>query len=64
LAREASQSRDDIHTNDALAWALFRIGDLEGAWTASRRARRTGTKDTAILAHAAAIDEARRDARR
>lgn len=59
LARQASASRDDIHTNDALAWSLFKAGDLEGARAASLRARRTGTKDPLILAHAAAIDAAR-----
>jgi hypothetical protein len=60
LARQASASRDDIHTNDALAWALFKAGDIDGAWAASVRARRTGTKDPSILAHATAIDAARR----
>lgn len=59
LARNAATTRDDIHTNDALAWALFKAGDLEGAWQASLRARRTGTKDPRILAHARAIDAAR-----
>lgn len=58
LARQASASRDDIHTNDALAWSLFKAGDLGGARAASLRARRTGTKDPLILAHAAAIDAA------
>ena len=55
---QASASRDDIHTNDALAWSLFKAGDLDGARAASLRARRTGTKDPLILAHAAAIDAA------
>jgi tetratricopeptide (TPR) repeat protein len=60
LARLASASRDDIHTNDALAVALLKAGDLEGARQASLRARRTGTRDPRILAHASAIDAAMR----
>jgi tetratricopeptide (TPR) repeat protein len=61
LAREASQTRDDIFTNDALAWALYRAGAIDEAWKASERARRTGTRDRRILSHAAAIAEARGD---
>lgn len=60
LARLASASRDDIHTNDALAVALLKAGDLKGARQASVRARRTGTRDPRILAHASAIDAAMR----
>jgi tetratricopeptide (TPR) repeat protein len=63
LAREASSRRDDIFTNDALAWALFRAGSYDEAWSASLRARRTGTRDGRILYHAAAIAEARGDLR-
>lgn len=55
LAKEAAQGRDDIFTNDALAWSLYRIGAFDQAWAASLRARRTGTHDRRILYHAAAI---------
>jgi tetratricopeptide (TPR) repeat protein len=61
LAREAAQGRDDIFTNDALAWSLYRIGEFDAAWKASERARRTGTRDRRILYHAAAIAAARGD---
>lgn len=55
LARDASTVRDDIFTNDALAWAEFQHGHLDAAAAAIARAQRTGTADAAILAHAAAI---------
>ncbi len=61
LAREAARDRDDIFTNDALAWSLYRTGALDEAWAASERARRTGTRDRRILFHAAAIAAARGD---
>jgi len=58
LAEEAARSRKDIFTMDALAWAYFRAGRLPEAEEASRQARRTGTADRRILAHAAAIENA------
>jgi tetratricopeptide (TPR) repeat protein len=61
LAREAAAGRDDIFTNDTLAWALYRTGEFDQAWAASERARRTGTRDRRILYHAAAIAAARGD---
>jgi len=61
LAREAARGRDDIFSNDALAWSLYRAGALDQAWAASERARRTGTRDRRILYHAAAIAAARGD---
>jgi tetratricopeptide (TPR) repeat protein len=61
LAREAARTRDDIVTNDTLAWALYRTGSFDEAWQASARARRTGTRDARILVHAAAIARARGD---
>lgn len=61
LAREAALGRDDIFTNDALAWSLYRTGAIDDAWKASVRARRTGTRDRRILYHAAAIAAARGD---
>ncbi len=56
LAERASADRDDIFTDDALAWAYFRAGRAEDARHAIRRALRTGTRDRGIRAHAAAID--------
>ena len=56
LAEEAARSRKDIFTMDALAWAYYRAGRFADAEAASRQARRTGTVDRRILAHAAAID--------
>jgi tetratricopeptide (TPR) repeat protein len=53
-----SSDRDDIFTNDALAWACFRRGDVDRARTAITRALRTGTRDRDIRAHAAAITAA------
>ena len=57
LAEEAARSRKDIFTMDALAWAYYRAGRVADAEAASRQARRTGTVDRRILAHAAAIDK-------
>jgi tetratricopeptide (TPR) repeat protein len=55
LAESASATRDDIFTNDALAWAYFKSGQVEKARAAILRAQRTGSRDRAIVAHAAAI---------
>jgi tetratricopeptide (TPR) repeat protein len=57
LAEEAARNRKDIFTMDALAWAYYRAGRFADAETASRQARRTGTVDRRILAHADAIDK-------
>jgi tetratricopeptide (TPR) repeat protein len=57
LAEEAARNRTDIYTMDALAWAYFRAGRIADAEKASQQARRTGTVDRRILAHAAAIDK-------
>ena len=55
LAEQASADRDDIFTNDALAWAYFNHGRLADARRAIGRALRTGTRDRDIRRHAAAI---------
>jgi hypothetical protein len=57
LAEEASRTRKDIFTMDALAWAYYRAGRFVDAQAASRQARRTGSVDHHILAHAEAIDK-------
>jgi tetratricopeptide (TPR) repeat protein len=58
IAEGAARERDDIFTDDALAWCYFKTGRLSDAAAAIERAQRTGTKDQAILAHAAAIARA------
>jgi tetratricopeptide (TPR) repeat protein len=55
IAERASAERDDIFTNDALAWAYFKANRIGDARRAIARALRTGAKDRAILAHAEAI---------
>jgi len=58
IATAASVERDDIFTNDALAWALFQNDRLVDAAAAITRALRTGTLDPTIRQHAAAIEQA------
>lgn len=50
-----SSGRHDIFTDDALAWAYFRSGQIQHARSAIARALRTGTRDKEIRAHEAAI---------
>jgi tetratricopeptide (TPR) repeat protein len=61
IAEQASAGRQDIFTMDALAWAAFRAGNMPRAVEASRLALRTGTRDRALLYHAAAIAAASGD---
>jgi tetratricopeptide (TPR) repeat protein len=55
LAQAEKKVRDDIYTEDALAWALYRKGDIPGARAASDKAMALGTKDARLLYHAGAI---------
>ena len=55
IAERVAAVRQDIFTEDALAWAYFKAGRLHEAATASQRALRTGTRDERIRAHAAQI---------
>jgi tetratricopeptide (TPR) repeat protein len=55
-AERARESRRDIFTDDALAWALYQSGRLDEAREAARRALRTGSQDPEIRTHAAAIE--------
>lgn len=55
LARQAREARRDIHTCDALAWALFKQGSLAEAKAAIDEATRLGTRDARILYHAGLI---------
>jgi tetratricopeptide (TPR) repeat protein len=61
IAEQAAATRQDIATMDAVAWAAFRAGKLDRAVEASRLALRTGSRDRAILYHAAAIAAAAGD---
>jgi tetratricopeptide (TPR) repeat protein len=55
LAEAEKKVRDDIYTEDALAWALYRKGDFARARAASDKATALGTKDARLLYHAGAI---------
>lgn len=55
LAREEYALRKDIVTEDALAWALYRSGELNQAKASILRARRLGTPDARLLYHEGAI---------
>jgi tetratricopeptide (TPR) repeat protein len=61
LAEEAYARRPGVHAADVLAWARYRAGDLEGAWSASEEARRLGTRDALMYYHAGVIADARGD---
>jgi tetratricopeptide (TPR) repeat protein len=55
VAETAAAERQDIFTEDALAWAYFKSGRLDEANEAMALALRTGTRDRDIRSHAAAI---------
>jgi tetratricopeptide (TPR) repeat protein len=61
-AREALGTRADAAGHDLLAWALYRTGDVDGAWAEIDAARSSGIVDARILYHAGAIAIARDDA--
>jgi tetratricopeptide (TPR) repeat protein len=58
MAQAVAATRQDIFTNDALAWTYYKAGRLEDAHAASQRALRTGTRDAQILSHASEIQRA------
>jgi tetratricopeptide (TPR) repeat protein len=58
LAQRARAERSDVHTCDALAWALFKKGRLEEANAAMNEALRLGSRDPQILYHAGLIQRA------
>jgi tetratricopeptide (TPR) repeat protein len=55
LAEAEKQVRDDIYTEDAIAWALYRAGRFVEAKAASDKALRLGTKEARLVYHAGAI---------
>lgn len=58
IAEKAARERQDIFTEDALAWSYFKAGRVTAARDAIVRALRTGTRDADIRAHAHAIETA------
>ena len=55
FAREELDTRTDVFTFDALAWALHSAGSTEDARRAIARALAEGTEDARLFYHAAAI---------
>jgi len=55
LASAELASRQDIFTHDAMAWAQFANGDIEGARASSRLALAEGTQDARLFYHAGVI---------
>lgn len=55
IAAAEIATRGDVYGHDALAWALYRNGDLQAADAAAREALRLGTPDGRILYHAGLI---------
>jgi tetratricopeptide (TPR) repeat protein len=55
LAREEIAQRGDVHSHDALAWALFRAGYLPEAQREATAALRENTRDARLLLHAGLI---------
>src|SRR5262245_56977503 len=55
IAEAVAATRQDIFTEDALAWAYFKVGRLDEAVAASARALRTGSRDSGILSRAEKI---------
>lgn len=64
IAEDVARRRHDITTDHALAMAYFRAGRLTDASAAMARARRTGSTDERLLAHAREIEQAARAASR
>ena len=57
------QERQDVYGFDALAWVCLKRGQLDEAGKAEERAMKTGSHDPKLWFHAAAICEAKKDAR-
>jgi tetratricopeptide (TPR) repeat protein len=60
-AREALKTRPGIFGRDALAWNLFRAGEVEPAADEMEKALETGSRDPQLRFHAAAIADAAGD---
>ncbi|MDQ6860577.1 MAG: tetratricopeptide repeat protein [Verrucomicrobiota bacterium] len=55
LAKAELDARQDVFTHDAMAWALFRSGDIAAAKTQRDLALSEGTQDARLLFHAGMI---------
>lgn len=55
LARQELETRGDVFTHDALAWALWRNGEAREACAEIKKALAQDTADARIFLHAAAI---------
>ncbi len=55
LVEAEKKVRDDIYTEDALAWALYRLRRFAEARAAIDKANALGTKDARLIYHAGAI---------
>ncbi len=64
IARRERAARSDIFTSDALAWCLYKKGELNEARTAIEEALRLGTRDAGINYHAGMIYQSLGDHRR
>jgi tetratricopeptide (TPR) repeat protein len=60
-ARAAYAARPGIYGADALAWALYKAGNLDEAWKLSQQALRLGTRDANLHFRAGMIAYARHD---
>ncbi|HEY9402664.1 MAG TPA: tetratricopeptide repeat protein [Pyrinomonadaceae bacterium] len=58
IMRRERAARSDIYTCDALAWVLYKKGDLAAAKTAIGEASQLGTRDARIEYHAGMIEHA------
>jgi len=57
LAEAELRERADVHTHDALAWALLASGRPADASSRMEKALAEGTRDARLFLHAGAIDE-------
>ena len=51
LAGDAAKERTDVHTEDSLAWALYRAGRYPDALAAEQQAMRLGTQNALFYFH-------------
>ncbi len=58
LINQEAKVRPDVYTHDAMAWVLFRQGQLEDALKASEMARSLGTPEPVFHFHAGMIEDA------
>lgn len=55
IAEAEQKRRNDIYTNDALAWVYYQLDRIPEAWQTIEQALRLGTQDAALLYHAGMI---------